>query len=110
MTTGIVSGLGRLIPAQASNLPELDGRADSNQFSIPNVIQTDAPINPGNSGGLLLNIRSEVIGINSAIFSTTGEFAGVGFAIPSNTLARIVPSLTAYGSYSHPGLWYLGPT
>jgi S1-C subfamily serine protease len=80
MTAGIVSGIGRLIPAQ-----------EAGDFSIPDVIQTDAPVNPGNSGGPLLNMRGEVIGINSAIFSTTGQFAGVGFAIPSDTMTKVVP-------------------
>lgn len=107
MTTGIVSGLGRLLPTQASNSPEFGG-SNGNQFSIPDVIQTDAPINPGNSGGPLLNMKGEVVGINSAIFSTTGEFAGVGFAIPSNTIARIIPSLIANGSYTHPWLGVSG--
>lgn len=97
MSTGIVSGVGRQIPAQ-----EDDG------FTIPDIIQTDAPINPGNSGGPLLNMRGEVIGINSAIFSTTGEFAGVGFAIPSNTIAQVVPSLITTGSYQHPWLGVAG--
>jgi S1-C subfamily serine protease len=97
MSTGIVSGVGRQIPAQ-----EDDG------FTIPDIIQTDAPINPGNSGGPLLNKRGEVIGINSAIFSTTGQFAGVGFAIPSNTIAQVVPSLITTGSYQHPWLGVAG--
>ena len=97
MSTGIVSGVGRQIPAQ-----EEDG------FTIPDIIQTDAPINPGNSGGPLLNMRGEVIGINSAIFSTTGQFAGVGFAIPSNTVAQVVPSLITTGSYQHPWLGVAG--
>ena len=97
MSTGIVSGVGRQIPAQ-----EEEG------FTIPDIIQTDAPINPGNSGGPLLNMRGEVIGINSAIFSTTGQFAGVGFAIPSNTIAQVVPSLITTGSYQHPWLGVAG--
>lgn len=97
LTSGIVSGVGRQIPAQ-----EEEG------FTIPNIIQTDAPINPGNSGGPLLNIRGEVIGINSAIFSATGQFAGVGFAIPSNTIAKVVPSLITTGSYQHPWLGVAG--
>ena len=84
MTAGIISGLGRLLPSNAN----LDS-----QYSIPNIVQIDAPINPGNSGGPLLNMRGEVVGINSAIFSSTGEFSGVGFAIPSNTLNKIIPSL-----------------
>jgi S1-C subfamily serine protease len=97
LSTGIVSGVGRQIPAQ-----EEEG------FTIPDIIQTDAPINPGNSGGPLLNMRGEVIGINSAIFSTTGQFAGVGFAIPSSTLAQVVPSLITKGSYEHPWLGVAG--
>lgn len=97
LSTGIVSGLGRQIPVQ-----EEEG------FTIPDIIQTDAPINPGNSGGPLLNMRCEVIGINSAIYSTTGQFAGVGFAIPSNTMAQVVPSLITTGSYQHPWLGVAG--
>jgi S1-C subfamily serine protease len=97
LSTGIVSGVGRQIPTQ-----EEEG------FTIPDIIQTDAPINPGNSGGPLLNMRGEVIGINSAIYSTTGQFAGVGFAIPSNTIAQIVPSLITTGSYQHPWLGVAG--
>ena len=97
MSAGIISGLGRLIPAQ-----------EAGDFSIPDVIQTDAPINPGNSGGPLLNMRGEVIGINSAIFSTTGQFAGVGFAIPSNTIDKVVPSLITSGSFKHPWLGVAG--
>jgi S1-C subfamily serine protease len=93
MTAGIVSGVGRLIPSQDSGpLP----------FFIPDIIQTDAPINPGNSGGPLLDMRGQVIGINSAIRSTTGEFAGIGFAVPSNTISKIVPSLIKTGKFQHP--------
>ena len=96
MTSGIVSQLGRLLPAQ-------DGL-----FQIPDVIQTDAAINPGNSGGPLLNMRGEVVGINTAIQSGTGEFTGVGFAIPSQTVAKIVPSLIREGEYNHPWLGISG--
>lgn len=96
MTTGIVSQIGRLLPNQEEG------------FSIPNVIQTDAAINPGNSGGPLLNLRGEVIGINTAIQSNTGEFAGVGFAIPSNTVKKIVPVLIEKGKYEHPWLGIAG--
>ena len=96
MTAGIVSQLGRLLPAQ-------DGL-----FQIPDVIQTDAAINPGNSGGPLLNMRGEVVGINTAIQSGTGEFTGVGFAIPSQTVAKIVPSLIKNGEYNHPWLGISG--
>jgi len=97
LSNGIVSGVGRQIPAE-----EEEG------FTIPDIIQTDAPINPGNSGGPLLNMRGEVIGINSAIYSTTGQFAGVGFAIPSNTIAQVMPSLITTGSYQHPWLGVAG--
>ncbi|HET6517978.1 MAG TPA: trypsin-like peptidase domain-containing protein [Nitrosopumilaceae archaeon] len=96
MTSGIVSQLGRLLPAQGSG------------FSIPDVIQTDAAINPGNSGGPLLNMRGEVVGINTAIQSATGEFSGVGFAIPSQTIVKIVPTLIRDGEYHHPWLGISG--
>jgi S1-C subfamily serine protease len=99
MTAGIISGLGRLLPSN-TNL--------GSQYSIPNIVQIDAPINPGNSGGPLLNMRGEVVGINSAIFSSTGEFSGVGFAIPSNTLNKIIPSLITGGSFSHPWIGLSG--
>jgi S1-C subfamily serine protease len=95
MTSGIVSALGRLLPQQSG-------------FSIPDVIQTDAAINPGNSGGPLLNSRGEVVGINTAIQSTTGEFTGVGFSIPSNTVAKIVPKLISDGTYHHPWVGIAG--
>ena len=96
MTSGIVSQMGRLLPSQDSG------------FSIPDVIQTDAAINPGNSGGPLLNLRGEVIGINTAIQSSSGEFSGVGFAIPSNTAIKIVPSLIEDGEYHHPWIGISG--
>ncbi len=95
MTAGIVSALGRLLPQESG-------------FSIPDVIQTDAAINPGNSGGPLLNSRGEVVGINTAIQSATGEFTGVGFAIPSNTIAKIVPKLISDGTYHHPWVGIAG--
>ncbi|MEM3092698.1 MAG: PDZ domain-containing protein, partial [Candidatus Nitrosocaldus sp.] len=77
-------------------------------FNIPDVIQTDAAINPGNSGGPLLNMYGEVIGVNTAIASRTGEFSGIGFAIPSNTVKRIVPVLIEEGRYRHPWLGVSG--
>ena len=91
LTDGIVSGLGRLLPSAPENIFGNDDRIVS--FSIPDIIQTDAAINPGNSGGPLFNLNGEVIGINSAIFSNTGVYAGVGFAIPSNTLKKVIPEL-----------------
>ena len=96
MTSGIVSQIGRLIAAQDSG------------FSIPDVIQTDAAINPGNSGGPLLNMKGKVIGINTAIQSITGEFTGIGFAVPSNTVSKIVPTLIEEGKYSHPWIGITG--
>jgi len=95
MTSGIVSQVGRLLPTD-------------NQYSIPDVIQTDAAINPGNSGGPLLNMMGGVIGINTAIQSTTGSNTGVGFAIPSQTVAKIVPTLIEEGEYKHPWIGISG--
>ncbi len=95
MTSGIVSQLGRLLPSGEG-------------YSIPDVIQTDAAINPGNSGGPLLNMRGEIVGINTAIQSATGEFTGVGFAIPSQTVAKIVPFLIQNGEYKHPWIGISG--
>ena len=95
MTSGIVSQLSRLLPSESG-------------YSIPDVIQTDAAINPGNSGGPLLNMRGEIVGINTAIQSATGEFTGVGFAVPSQTIAKIVPNLIENGKYHHPWLGISG--
>jgi serine protease Do len=92
-----------LIPDQRQQQQE-----ESGAFSIPDIIQTDAAINPGNSGGPLLNVEGQVIGMNTAIFSATGAYAGIGFAIPSNTITKVVPSLIATGSYQHPWLGMIG--
>ena len=93
MTTGIVSGIGRSLPTSVGI-----------GFSIPNAIQTDAVVNPGNSGGPLLDTRGEMIGMNTAILSGTNPFSGIGFAIPSNTITKIVPALIEKGYYPHPFL------
>ncbi len=106
MTDGIISGLNRLIPGYPG--PGPFSGAEAPAFSIPDVIQTDAAINPGNSGGPLLDIQGEVVGMNSAIFSTTGGFAGIGFAIPSNAIAKIAPVLIERGSFQHPWLGVSG--
>ena len=93
MSLGIVSQKGRLISTEGS------------AFSIPSVIQTDALINPGNSGGPLLNIQEEVIGMNTAgVLSDSGGFSGIGLAVPSNTISKIVPVLISKGNYTHPWL------
>src|ERR687886_259430 len=96
ITTGIVSQKGRLLPNPDTG------------FSIPNTIQTDAAINPGNSGGPLLNTQGQIIGMNTAIFSGTGVYSGIGFAIPSNTIARETPLLIKNGTYIHPWLGISG--
>jgi S1-C subfamily serine protease len=95
MTSGIVSQIGRLLPQESG-------------YSIPNVIQTDAAINPGNSGGPLLNMNGDVVGINTAIQSETGEFTGVGFAIPSDTVKKVAPILIKDGSIRHPWIGISG--
>ena len=95
MTSGIISQIGRLLPQDTG-------------YSIPDVIQTDAAINPGNSGGPLINMKGEVVGINTAIQSTTGEFTGVGFAVPSNTLKKVVPVLIGEGEFHHPWMGISG--
>eukprot|EP00439_Symbiodinium_sp_Y106_P055898 s2843_g7.t2 len=96
LTKGIVSGVGRTIQSVA-------GRP------IQGAIQTDASINPGNSGGPLLNSRGQVIGMNTAIFSPSGASAGVGFAIPSDTVAARVASILKFGYVKRPTLGlYLG--
>lgn len=89
-------------------IPDQQQQERSGAFSIPDIIQTDAAVNPGNSGGPLLNMEGQVIGMNTAIFSETGVYAGIGFAIPSNTITKIVPSLITAGSYQHPWLGLIG--
>jgi len=99
MTEGIVSAVGRSIPAVTG-------------FSIPMAIQTDAAINPGNSGGPLLNDRGQVIGVNAQIRSATDQpvNTGIGFAIPINIVERVVPALIEKGQYKHAYLGISGRT
>lgn len=111
LSEGIISGLGRLMPA-GDNGGSPQNPFDRTQivkpvpsFSIPDIIQTDAAINPGNSGGPLIDMSANVIGINTAIFSNTGVYSGIGFAIPSNFVTKIVPLLIKNGEYDHP---YIG--
>jgi S1-C subfamily serine protease len=103
MTVGIISAVGRTMP---SNLRSSSGRT----YSIPDVIQTDAPINPGNSGGVLVNDQGSVIGVTYAIESTSGANAGIGFAIPASIVERVVPALIENGRYEHPYLGISGGT
>jgi S1-C subfamily serine protease len=95
LTVGVVSGLGRTLRGPTRSV---------GTYSIPNIIQTDAAINPGNSGGPLLSVRGEVIGVNTAIAVSqgSGSFEGVGYAVPSSSVARVVPALISQGRYDHP--------
>jgi S1-C subfamily serine protease len=92
LTAGIVSAIERNLDATGN-------------YVIIDIIQLDAAINPGNSGGPLVNMQGQVVGVNTAIQSETGSFAGIGFAIPSDTVKREIDDLIATGTYKHP---YLG--
>jgi len=98
LSLGVISGLGRSL--SSDRIAEGGGR-----YSLPQVIQTDAAINPGNSGGPLLNLAGEVVGVNSAIRTSTGTNSGVGFSIPVNAVRRVIPALIAEGVYHYP---YIG--
>lgn len=98
MTAGIISGLDRSLSVESATV-------NGANYSIPDIIQTDAPINPGNSGGVLVDDRGMVIGVTSAIESTDGSNSGIGFVIPSSLVQKVVPSLIETGAYEHP---YLG--
>lgn len=104
MTQGIVSALSRSLTVDSSN------PFSSSTYTIPDIIQTDAAVNPGNSGGVLVNTSGEVIGVTSAIQSTTNANAGIAFAIPSHIVERIVPVLIKDGRYKHPSLGLSGIT
>jgi serine protease Do len=101
MTVGIVSALGRLLPASSEN-------AQGPSYTIPDIIQTDAPINPGNSGGVLVDDQGRVIGVTAAIESTVQANAGIGFAIPSAIVQKVVPVLIKTGHYEHSWLGISG--
>jgi S1-C subfamily serine protease len=91
LTTGIISALGREIKSRSN-------------FPIRDVIQTDAAINPGNSGGPLLDSRGNLIGVNTAIYSTSGSYAGIGFSIPVDVVKAVVPDLIEFGEVHRPTL------
>ena len=101
MTVGFVSALGRLLPVESQG-------SQGSGYSIPDVIQTDAPINPGNSGGVLVDDQGQVIGVTSAIISPIGTSVGIGFAIPSAIVEKVVPVLVESGHYDHPWLGVSG--
>jgi serine protease Do len=107
MTNGIVSAIGRSLPASdtssGSSTAGIEHRSAT--YSIPDVIQTDAPINPGNSGGVLVNDQGQLIGVTAAIESSSQSNSGIGFAIPSAIVQKVVPALIKVGQYAHP---YLG--
>lgn len=91
LTSGLVSALNRSL-------------ASENQIPIDNLIQTDAAINPGNSGGPLLDSAGRLIGINTAIYSPSGAYAGIGFSVPVDIVNKVVPQLIKFGKYTRPSL------
>jgi S1-C subfamily serine protease len=101
MTTGIISAVGRSLPAEQNV---------AGSYSIPDIIQTDAPINPGNSGGVLIDVNGALLGVTSAIESPVGTNAGIGFAIPSEIVNKVVPTLIKDGKYVHSWLGISGTT
>ena len=98
------------IPPAGRTLPAGEGTANSSNYSIPDIIQTDAPINPGNSGGPLVNDQGELIGVTSAIESPVGANAGIGFAIPATLVQNVIPELIKTGKYEHTYLGISGLT
>jgi len=105
MTTGIVSALGRSL-----NLGSSSTSLNGSSYTIPDVIQTDAAINPGNSGGVLVDKNGNLIGVTTAIQSTAGSNAGVGFVVPSIIVQNVVPVLIEDGFYQHPRIGFSGTT
>jgi len=101
MTVGFISALGR-------SLPVASGTALGPSYTIPDIIQTDAPINPGNSGGVLVDDQGQVIGVPTAIESPVRANAGIGFAVPSVIVQKVVPALIKDGHYEHPWLGVSG--
>jgi S1-C subfamily serine protease len=107
MTVGFVSAMGRQLPVSAG---DTQGLLPGPTYTIPDIIQTDAPINPGNSGGVLVNDQGQVIGVTAAIESPVRANAGIGFAIPSAIVQKVVPALIKSGHYEHPWLGLSGTT
>jgi S1-C subfamily serine protease len=103
MTVGFVSAVGR-------SLPVSEDTSQGPSYTIPDIIQTDAPINPGNSGGVLVDDEGRLIGVTAAIESPVRANAGIGFAIPSIIVQKVVPTLIETGHYDHPLLGLSGTT
>jgi len=91
LTTGVISALNRSLDTEEG-------------VTIKDLIQTDAAINPGNSGGPLLDSAGRLVGINTAIYSPSGAYAGIGFAVPVDTVNRVIPQLIAHGQYQRPSM------
>lgn len=104
MTTGIISALGRSLPSAELLDTSYAG------YSNPSIIQIDAAVNPGNSGGPLLNSQGEVVGVNTAIRTENGGFQGIAFAVPSNTLRRVIPQLIEGGAVRYSWLGISTPS
>jgi S1-C subfamily serine protease len=102
MTVGFISALGRSLPVTSG------GAMGGSTYTIPDIIQTDAPINPGNSGGVLVNRLGQVIGVPTAIESPVRANAGIGFAVPAAIVKNVVPDLIKYGAHEHPWLGLSG--
>lgn len=103
MTVGVISALGRSLPVE-------DSSSLGSSYVIPDVIQTDAPINPGNSGGVLVDIQGQLLGVPTAIESSSGVNAGIGFVIPSVIVQKVVPELITQGYFEHSWIGISGTT
>jgi serine protease Do len=106
MSTGIISALNRSVSAGSSN----NSTATAGRYTIPNIIQTDAAINPGNSGGVLADLEGRLVGVTSSIESPVEANSGVGFAIPSSIVKKVVPELISKGGFSRSYLGITGGT
>jgi S1-C subfamily serine protease len=106
MSVGIISGLQRSLPVSNNN----SNLQNSTNYTIPDIIQTDASINPGNSGGVLVDDQGHVMGVTAAIESQSGSNSGIGFVIPSELVNKVIPALITNGHYDHPWIGIGGTT
>ncbi|MDD5370251.1 MAG: PDZ domain-containing protein [Anaerolineaceae bacterium] len=106
MSVGIISGLQRSLPVSNNN----SGFQSGLNYTIPDILQTDAPINPGNSGGVLVDDQGHVMGVTAAIESQSGSNSGIGFVIPSELVNKVIPALILNGHYDHPWIGIAGTT